>query len=347
MEFYSEIILQNVPERIVIFVDEIQCIGDLPFSDQLLASFRAAHNARATDPDFSRLSFVLLGECDPLNLIDEPELSPFNITQAVTLDDFTREELDLFLTELNLPPEEAASALDRIYYWTAGQPYLSQKLGRLVSRSKREGEITALIDNLATRQLGGRAALHNEPHMSHIHREIVNDAKRSEALLNLYGRICKNVAVATDLGSPIQRRLIALGLIVIDDEGRLKIRNRLYKSVFTARWANENLPNHWRAPAIAVIAVLAIGAIPFWYTQLLPRSYVATLTSDSTELAVHEIAYERFRTFPGHVQTADHLFRVALRNRAVKASEVAEIEAIAAMAEKLPDAAAPAQPASR
>jgi len=72
LEFYSEIILQNVQERVVIFVDEIQCIGDLPFADQLLASFRAAHNARATDPEFSRLTFVLLGECDPLSLIDEP-----------------------------------------------------------------------------------------------------------------------------------------------------------------------------------------------------------------------------------------------------------------------------------
>ncbi len=338
LEFYSEIILQNVQERIVIFVDEIQCIGDLPFSDQLLASFRAAHNARATDPDFSRLTFVLLGECDPLNLIDEPELSPFNVTQAVTLDDFSREELELFITELNMPHAEATAALDRIFYWTAGQPYLSQKLARLVSREKRDGDIAAIVDNFATHQLGGRAALHNEPHMSHIHREVNNDSKRSEALLNLYGRICKKVAVATDLGSPTQRRLIALGLIVIDDEGQLKVRNRLYQSVFTARWANENLPNHWRAPAIAVIAMLAIIAVPFWYTQLLPRSYVHTLTSDSAELAAIEGAYESFRTFPGHVESADNLYRSALRNRAAIVTDLADLESIATMAEKIPNA---------
>ena len=34
-----------------------------------------ARNARATDPDFSRLTFALLGECDPLSLLDVPELS--------------------------------------------------------------------------------------------------------------------------------------------------------------------------------------------------------------------------------------------------------------------------------
>ena len=340
LEFYSEIILQNVPERIVIFVDEIQCIADLPFADQLLASFRAAHNARATDPDFSRLTFVLLGECDPLNLINEPELSPFNVTQAVTLDDFSREELNLFITELNLPAKDAAIALDRIYYWTSGQPYLAQKLARAISREKREGDIVAIVDGIALHQLSGRSALHNEPHMSHIHREVVKDPKQSEALLNLYGRICKKVPVATDLGSTAQRRLIALGLLVIDDEGRLKIRNRLYQSVFTARWANENLPNHWRPPAIAAAAIMVVLAIPFWYTQLLPQSYVDTMTSDSAELSSVHNAYESFRTFPGHVDVADNLYQSVLRNRAARATEVTVIEQIASLAEQVPESRA-------
>ena len=332
LEFYSEIILQNVPERIVVFVDEIQCVEDLPFADQLLASFRAAHNARATDPDFSRLTFVLLGECDPLSLIDEPELSPFNITQPVALEDFTREELDLFATELNLSTEYATLALDRIYYWTSGQPYLSQKMARAVSREQRRGDIAAVVDNIAMHQLGGRAALHNEPHMSHIHRQVVKDPKQSEALLNLYGRLSKNVFVATDLGSPTQRRLIALGLIVIDEEGRLKVRNRLYRSVFTTRWANENLPNHWRPPAIAVLVILMIVAVPFWYTQILPKSYVDTLTSDQAELAMIQGAYQSFRTFPGHTQIAENLYRGALRNRAAAATEIDQIERVAELA---------------
>ena len=100
LEFYSEVLLESVSERIVVFVDEVQCTEDLPFADQLLASIRAAHNARTTDPDFSRLSFVLLGESDPLSLVAEPELSPFNVTQQVILDDFTREQIDLFLANM-------------------------------------------------------------------------------------------------------------------------------------------------------------------------------------------------------------------------------------------------------
>ncbi|MBT8100695.1 MAG: AAA-like domain-containing protein, partial [Gammaproteobacteria bacterium] len=338
LEFYAEIVLQNVQERIVVFVDEVQCIEGLSFGEQLLASIRSAHNARATDPEFTRLTFVLLGECDPLSLIEEPELSPFNVTQSITLGDFTREDLNLFTTEMNLPPDDAEKALDRIFYWTAGQPYLSQKLARSMSREKNSGDIRAQVDRLVTQQLGGRAALHNEPHMSHIYREVVNDRKRSEALLNLYGRIRKGVIVPTDLGSSAQRRLIAVGLIAIDEDGNLKVRNRLYESVFTARWANEKLPNHWRAPLVAALVLLVIVAVPFWYTQLLPRSYVDTLTSPTVELGVAASAYESFRSFPGHRDSADNLYRNFLSNRARSATDVTEIADIARMAEKIPAA---------
>ncbi len=338
VEFYSEVILQNVSERVVVFIDEIQCIAGLQFADQLLASVRAAHNARATDPEFGRLTFVLLGESDPLSLIDEPELSPFNVTQPVSLGDFSRADLDLFAAELGLSPQDAVVALDRVYYWTGGQPYLTQKLARAISREQLTTDIVDNVDRLATQQLAGRAALHNEPHMSHIHREVVGDAKRYEALLNLYGRISKGIAVAADLGSVLQRRLIAIGLLKIDEEGNLAIRNRLYAAVFTTRWANENLPNHWRTPAIAAVVLLIIVAIPFWYTQLLPRSYVALLTSDTVELSEAQSAYINFRSFPGHVAGADNLYRSFIEARGRNAADEQQIEEIAEMAAILPNA---------
>ncbi len=336
-EFYSEIILQHVDSQIVIFVDEIQCIEDLPYADQLLTSIRAAHNARVTDPDFSRLGFVLLGECDPVSLMKEAELSPFNVTQQVELEDFSRADLDMFTTELNLGQEDAAAALDRIYYWTAGQPYLSQKLARAVARNSTRGDVGGTVDRHAAHQLAGRAALHNEPHMSHIHRCIVNDKKRCEPLLNLYGRIRKGIPVPADLGSPLQRRLIAIGLLVIDEESNLIVRNRLYEAVFTARWANENLPTDFKVPAIVTAVLLLFTLIPFWYTQWLPKPYVRTLASDEVELVVAASAYENFRSFPGHAHTADSVYRRFLERRALKSNDEQEIGELAALATALPD----------
>ena len=336
VEFYSEIVLQFVGERIVVFVDEIQCIDDVPSADQLLASIRAAHNARTTDPDFSRLTFVLLGECDPVSLVSEPELSPFNVTQQVTLDDFTREEIDLFAAELNLDAEAAETALDRIYFWTRGQPYLTQKLARQVARDDVDRDITEHVDHIATTQLAGRAALHNEPHMSHIHRVVVEDDKR-EALLTLYGRVRKGIEVPADLASSLQRRLMAVGLVEIDHDGNLRVRNRLYGAVFTARWANENLPTRLRVP-LAVVGLIALFVlVPFWYTQWLPRPYMAMLTSPALETEAALTAYQNLRSFPGHADTADSLFRGFVEMRAELAADETEAREIAELSRELPN----------
>ena len=338
VEFYSEIVLQFVSERIVVFVDEIQCIEELPFADQLLASFRAAHNARTTDPDFSRLTFALFGECDPVTLVAEPELSPFNVTTQVILDDFTREQLDLFATELNLEASDAKLALDRIWYWTRGQPYLSQKLARQVAREAPDEDIADNVDRIAMTQLAGRAALHSEPHMSHIHRVVVDDEKNREALLNLYGRIRKGIEVPADLGSSLQRRLMAIGLVEIDHDGALAVRNPLYEAVFTARWANENLPTRLRVPLAAVGVLILFVLLPFWYTQWLPRPYMGVLTSPTVELEAGLTAFENLRSFPGHADAADSLFREFVEMRARLAADRDEIETVAELARALPSA---------
>jgi WD40 repeat protein len=338
LEFYSEIILQHVDSRIVVFVDEIQCIENLTYADQMLTSIRAAHNARTTDPDFSRLCFVLLGECDPVSLMQEAKLSPFNVTQQIQLDDFSREDLELFSTELNLGHDDASTALDRIYFWTNGQPYLTQKLARAVARESAVENVEGLVDRIATRQLAGRAALHNEPHMSHIHRSIVNDTQRCEPLLNLYGKIRKGIEVPADLGSPLQRRLMAIGLLVIDDESNLKVRNRMYELVFTARWANENLPTRFKVPAIVAGVLLLFAMIPFWYTQWLPNPYVRVLASDAAGLPEATAAYENFRSFPGHADTAENLYRGFLDRRALAANDELDIQRLATLVAEVPSA---------
>lgn len=338
LEFYIEVILDNISEPIVVFVDEIQAIGDRPFAEHLLASMREAQNSRVTEPDFQRLNFVLVGDCEPENLVTNPALSPFAVSQEIRLGDFSRDDLDVFSLELNLSRTDAAIALDRIYYWTSGHPYLSQKLSRAVARERVSGNIKEHVDRIAMQQLAGRAALHSEPHMSYVHRRVVKDRKNSEALLNLYGRLRKGIKVELDPESRHQRMLMAVGLVVADESGRLRVRNRLYKVVFTARWANENLPLHWRGPAIAVLIVLAITAVPFWYTQMLPKPYMRILSSPTLELAVVHDAFVNLSSFPGHSETALRLFRNHLQLRAAQATEVPVINEIEHYARQLPDA---------
>ena len=197
--------------------------------------------------------------------------------------------------------------------------------------------MAAQVDHIAQTQLAGRAALHSEPHMSHIHRVIVNDHKQKEALLNLYGSIRKGIEVPADLGSALQRRLMAVGLIEIDHDGNLHVRNRLYAAVFTARWANENLPTRLRVPAMAAGILVLLALLPFWYTQWLQRPYMAILTSPTVELDVAVSAYENLSSFPGHADTADNLFRNFVEQRALAATTKDEIDAIAEVSMELPN----------
>lgn len=340
VEFYVEVVLQHISERVVIFVDEIQRVANRSLAEHLLASIRAAHNARVTEPEFQRLCFVIAGECDPLTLLPEPSASPFAVSQEIRLDDFTRDDLDTFATELNLLPSDATLALDRIYYWTSGHPYLTQKLARSVAREHVSGNIKEHVDRIALLRLAGRAALHSEPHMSHIHRQIVGDRKNSEALLNIYGRLRKGIDVAFDPEERHHRMLLATGLVVIDDSGRLKVRNRLYKVVFTARWANENLPLHWRGPVAALLILLLVTAVPFAYTQLLPKPYMRVLSSPELDLESIYGAYINLRSFPGHGDAAERLFRNQLELRAGSVRDVAAMDEIESYARRLPDSAA-------
>ena len=337
VEFYVEVILQNIREQVVVFVDEVQVIENLTFKEHLLPSIRAAHNARATDPELTRLTFVISGECDPGSLVDEASLSPFAVSHAVMLQDFSRREIDIFTTELNMSRSDARVALDRVWYWTSGQPYLTQKLCRALAREQISGDVEDHVDRNVQRLLAGRAAWHSEPHMHHIHRRIVRDRRDHEAMLTIYGRLRKGLVVLYDPDVRAQRKMLALGLLRVADDGGLAIRNRLYRAAFTARWANENLPLHWRGPLLVVALIFLLLAIPFWYTQLLPQPYVRTLVSSSVELEAATESWRSLRSFPGHSETADRLYRSLLDNRADIAGSESEIDAITAFAQIMPE----------
>lgn len=335
-EFYSDVVLRQTSQPIVILMDEAQCVETLPFTDQLLTSVRSAYDARTTDPEFTRLTFALCGEGDPSTLVAAAELSPFPVTQSVPLRNFTREELAVYRTELNLSADEASLALDRIYDWTGGQPYLTQKLCRAVAREKPAGDMPAFVDGLVAQQFTNRASLGNEPMLSHVQRRVVEDSDDVEGVLNLYGRIRKGVSVPVDLGSAQQRRLVALGLLELSETGDLRAPSRIFAEVFTARWANENLPVHWRTPVLVTIAVLAFLAVPFWYTQGLPRPYVNVLNDVSSELEIAETAWLNLRSFPGHGDTADTLYTMFVERRAELADTRDAIDAVAFRADSLP-----------
>ena len=331
-EFYIEVLLANTTQPVVVIIDELQAIEGLEFAGQLVESITAVNKARVTEPEFARLTFVLAGEGDPRLVVASPEMSPFGMMQPVRLGNFSRESLQSFEPELNRSIEDARLALDRIYHWTRGQPYLTQKIARMVSRDSSGEPVEDVVDSVVNTQFGARASVTNEPHLAHINRRVLADRKTYESCLTTYGRVRKGIAVSYDPDSRAQRALLAVGLIVPDKSGNIAVASPLYELAFTARWANENLPLHWRGPAVAAGLLLLLTAVPFWYTQLLPKPYARILTSASTDYAAVATAWENLRSFPGHTETADRLYTRYLNSRALEAETDSQIVQVAGFA---------------
>jgi hypothetical protein len=105
-QFFQEVVLAEVAEPIVIFVDEIDTTLSLDFTDDFYAAIRYLYVARSTDSSLRRLSFVLIGVATPADLIRDTKRTPFNIGQRVDLTDFTAEEALPLAAGLGLPPEK-------------------------------------------------------------------------------------------------------------------------------------------------------------------------------------------------------------------------------------------------
>ncbi|MEG4404296.1 AAA-like domain-containing protein [Microcoleus sp. MON2_D5] len=135
-EFIETVLLPNISSNIVIFIDEIDSILALDFpADDFLALIRSCYNKRANNSEFDRLTWALLGVASPTDLCREKNASsntPFNIGKAIELTGFDETEaqpLAAGLAEFTNCPNQV---LREVLYWTGGQPFLTQKLCKLL-----------------------------------------------------------------------------------------------------------------------------------------------------------------------------------------------------------------------
>ena len=90
VEFFLDVVLANTDRPVTIFVDEIERTLDLPYAEELFATIRAVYSGRGTEPELSRLNFVLLGTAAPGALCKDTSVSPFPFGRSIPLEDFRR-----------------------------------------------------------------------------------------------------------------------------------------------------------------------------------------------------------------------------------------------------------------
>ncbi|MDY7023718.1 MAG: AAA-like domain-containing protein, partial [Cyanobacteriota bacterium] len=135
-EFIEEELLVKFTENLVIFIDEIDSILSLTFSsDDFFALIRSCYNKRVDNAEYKRLTFALLGVATPSDLIQDKSRTPFNIGQAIELQGFQLHETDPLLLGFSRKVENPTNVMLEVLKWTGGQPFLTQKLCKLVQRS--------------------------------------------------------------------------------------------------------------------------------------------------------------------------------------------------------------------
>src|SRR5919199_4502579 len=88
-EFIESVLLAQISQNIVIFIDEIDSVLSLDFpTDDFFAFIRACYNQRVDQPAYHRLTFALLGVATPSDLIRDKKRTPFNIGRAIELNGF-------------------------------------------------------------------------------------------------------------------------------------------------------------------------------------------------------------------------------------------------------------------
>lgn len=333
-EFFWEVILTNTAAAVTVFIDEAERAIDLPFSNELFAVIQSCYARRVSEPDYSRLNFVVLGVATPEQLCSDDRVSPFVDGRAVELGDFKLQECYRLAPGLSADEDVGRGLIDRIYPWTSGQPYLTQKLARGVAR---KGSKLADVDRVVHELFLAPGVSQEEPLLNHIRSLLNAPTPSTRQALILLRRIAKGAEVFRDSGSTSRTLLQLDGIVSADREHRLRYRNRIYSEVFDARWAASSAPSNWRLPlGIAAAAALA-ALISFWYLRVLPGPYVNTLSVVSQDYAIADEAYRRLRRLPGFAGTADRLLADAMVRRSQRTMTMSEVLAADAVLRTLPD----------
>jgi tetratricopeptide (TPR) repeat protein len=258
--FLREVVLKEMDGRVVIFIDEIDTTLRLDFADDFFAAIRAIYNARANDQEFNRLTFVLLGVATPSDLIQDKARTPFNIGQAIDLREFRWENTQAFQHGMTtVYPDQGEVIFARIFYWTNGHPYLTQKLCWAVTEARGKDWNDERVDELVGKLFLSDEA-RKEPNLQFVRNSVAASPQR-RALLGLYRKVYEGKTVSDDESSLDQNRLKLFGLVRAE-KGELKVRNEIYRRAFNLDWIKANTPVDWtrRIAIVSTVLVLLLAS---------------------------------------------------------------------------------------
>ncbi|MBD2255230.1 AAA-like domain-containing protein [Nostoc parmelioides] len=241
--FIEEVLLEEIQQNIVIFIDEIDSIINLNFKDDFFALLRECYNKRSDKTEYSRLTFALLGVATASDLVQDKKRTPFNVGKTIELRGFQLHEVTPLVRGLTGFVSNPDALLKEILNWTGGQPFLTQKLCQLVLTSAATiqiGNEKNWIEKLVNSKVIENWETQDEPeHLKTIRDRLLTNEQRATQLLGLYQQILQKGEVQAD--SSFKQMELRLSGLVVKEQSCLKVYNRIYAYVFDLEWVNKAL----------------------------------------------------------------------------------------------------------
>ncbi|NJN09560.1 MAG: hypothetical protein HC815_16875 [Richelia sp. RM1_1_1] len=243
--FIDEVLLVEIQQKIVIFVDEIDRVLSQTFSlDDFFGLIRFFYNKRVDNQGYKRLTFALLGVATPSDLIADKTQTPFNIGKAIELHGFKFDEAQPLIKGLEGKVDNPQAVIQEILNWTEGQPFLTQKLCQLVISKENQNHLfaTQLIEDIVQKSIIENWEAQDEPeHLKTIRDRILRNEQKAGRLLTTYQKILQKTEVFAD--ASLEQTDLRLSGLVVQQQGKLRVYNQIYKQVFNKIWVEKQLVN--------------------------------------------------------------------------------------------------------
>ncbi len=294
-KFVEEVLLRQIEETIVIFIDEVDTILNLEFKDDFFAFLRSCYSKRSDKPEFQRLNFALFGVATPVDLIDDQSVTPWNIeSRSIELTGFTLEEAKPLEIGFSRWSDRPTAVMAAILDWTGGQPFLTQWVCQVLYQSLNSTEQSIAfgleiqtVETLVRQQIIQSWMTHDrQQHFQTIRDRILNHSTFTVWALGLYQQLLNQGEMTIeDCPELMQFRLSGL---VIKRQNKVFIYNRIYRSIFDQTWTKQVLRQI--RPYGAELSAWELGNRQTQY--LLPVHALQTALNWAEGLSLSQIDYQ-------------------------------------------------------
>jgi len=215
--FLQKEMLQRIDNPILLAIDEADLLLGAEYQKHFFALLRAWDSRRAFDADWRKLNLVMVISTHPYLLIDDVNLSPFNVGLTIRLRDFSQDQVaDLNHRHGNPLKDNEVSLLMEL---VGGHPYLV-----------RQAYYTLVSEDLSLQELQLAANSPDGPFGKHL-LFYLHSLKKNPTMMDAFQQLLQNQKMPDE---SLLERLSAVGLIR-QENGKWQPRCGLYREFFKQR----------------------------------------------------------------------------------------------------------------